>query len=333
MRRRPSSSARARTAPCTSSRTSTPQVAERISASDVARQAAAIVGGGGGGRPTMARAGGKDRKSSRRHWPRPSGCIVARCEVLALDYGAARTGVAVSDETGAIARPLAVVERAATPAGVGRVVRARPRAGAERVVVGLPLTLRGEHGQPGARDRGVRLTAARARRRSRRDLRRAVHDHARGGELAAGAPEDARAAAHLLESYLARMQSAMKRAAAVGRERRAGRGGHSPVAGTRIRRRAGGDDSAVGATASHLPGRVHAARDGGARRRRSGDRHSQAQRDSEVDRERLSAVRARRIQPPTEFRKDWSRTRSSEGFLFPATYEFTKLTPPERLVA
>jgi alanyl-tRNA synthetase len=34
-------------------------VAERISASDVIRQAAAVVGGGGGGRPTMARAGGK----------------------------------------------------------------------------------------------------------------------------------------------------------------------------------------------------------------------------------------------------------------------------------
>ena len=35
-------------------------VAERVSASDVVRQAAALVGGGGGGRPTMARAGGKD---------------------------------------------------------------------------------------------------------------------------------------------------------------------------------------------------------------------------------------------------------------------------------
>ena len=35
-------------------------VADRVSASDVVRQAAAIVGGGGGGRPTMARAGGKD---------------------------------------------------------------------------------------------------------------------------------------------------------------------------------------------------------------------------------------------------------------------------------
>ena len=35
-------------------------VAERVSASDVVKQAAAIVGGGGGGRPTMARAGGSD---------------------------------------------------------------------------------------------------------------------------------------------------------------------------------------------------------------------------------------------------------------------------------
>jgi alanyl-tRNA synthetase len=36
------------------------EVAERVSASDVVKQAAAIVGGGGGGRPTMARAGGRD---------------------------------------------------------------------------------------------------------------------------------------------------------------------------------------------------------------------------------------------------------------------------------
>ncbi len=38
------------------------------------------------------------------------------------------------------------------------------------------------------------------------------------------------------------------------------------------------------------------------------------------------------ILPPAEFRKDWARTRSSEGFLFPATYEFTKLTSSARLV-
>ena len=38
--------------------------------------------------------------------------------VLALDYGAARTGVAVSDATGTIARPLGVVSRAATQDGL-----------------------------------------------------------------------------------------------------------------------------------------------------------------------------------------------------------------------
>jgi UPF0755 protein len=36
-------------------------------------------------------------------------------------------------------------------------------------------------------------------------------------------------------------------------------------------------------------------------------------------------------QPPAQFRKDWAG-RSLEGFLFPATYEFTKLTTSERLV-
>jgi UPF0755 protein len=35
--------------------------------------------------------------------------------------------------------------------------------------------------------------------------------------------------------------------------------------------------------------------------------------------------------PPAEFRKDWKLS-SIEGFLFPATYEFTRLTSSERLV-
>ena len=41
-------------------------------------------------------------------------------KVLALDYGRARTGVAVSDPTGTLARPLGVVERAATEPGLKR---------------------------------------------------------------------------------------------------------------------------------------------------------------------------------------------------------------------
>jgi uncharacterized YceG family protein len=38
-----------------------------------------------------------------------------------------------------------------------------------------------------------------------------------------------------------------------------------------------------------------------------------------------------RAKPPAEFRKDWAG-KTLEGFLFPATYEFTKLTSSERLV-
>jgi putative Holliday junction resolvase len=124
--------------------------------------------------------------------------------VLALDYGAARTGVAVSDATGTIAIPLDVVERAASAAGLARIGELVDAYAAERVVVGLPLTLRGDRGEQVERTeefirdlQGVldvpvesydeRFTTALAAR----------------SVAAGGAPEDARAAAHLLESYLA----------------------------------------------------------------------------------------------------------------------------------
>ena len=67
-------------------------------------------------------------------------------KVLALDYGAARTGVAVSDPTGTLARPVGVVERVGTPAGFERLLQVIREERPESVVVGLPLTLRGEHG-------------------------------------------------------------------------------------------------------------------------------------------------------------------------------------------
>ena len=124
--------------------------------------------------------------------------------VLALDYGAARTGVAVSDATGTIAIPLEVVERAATPAGLARIRAVVGEQSAAQVVVGLPLTLRGERGEQAQRtEEFVRAL------REILDVPVETYDErfttalaARGAE-AGGAPEDARAAAHLLESYLA----------------------------------------------------------------------------------------------------------------------------------
>lgn len=126
-------------------------------------------------------------------------------KVLALDYGDARTGVAVSDQTGTIARPLCVVERAATPAGLERIVALVHEEGAERVVVGLPLTLRGERGEQARATEGF-VAALRAAV----DVPVETYDERFTTALASAAPstsapEDARAAAHLLDGYLRRL--------------------------------------------------------------------------------------------------------------------------------
>jgi putative Holliday junction resolvase len=122
-------------------------------------------------------------------------------KVLALDYGAARTGVAVSDPTGTIVRPLGVVVRAASEDGLaelGALVREHEP---ELVVVGMPLTLRGERGQQ-AQETEAFVEALRAAV----DPPVETYDERFTTALAArsggGADEDARAAAHLLESYL-----------------------------------------------------------------------------------------------------------------------------------
>jgi putative Holliday junction resolvase len=124
-------------------------------------------------------------------------------KVVALDFGSARTGVAVSDPTGTIARPLRVVERAASEDGLAQVSQIVRDEGAERVVVGLPLTLRGEHGAQ-ARETDAFVEALRAEL----DVPVESYDERFTTGLAASvgsdeAPEDARAAAHLLSSYLA----------------------------------------------------------------------------------------------------------------------------------
>ena len=124
-------------------------------------------------------------------------------KVLALDYGAARTGVAVSDTTGLLARPLTVVERAASPTGVTRLRDLVDEHEVELVVVGLPLTLRGEHGrQAGETEAFVSsLRAALDVPVETWDERFTTALANQGGF--GSAPEDARAAAHLLQSYLA----------------------------------------------------------------------------------------------------------------------------------
>jgi putative Holliday junction resolvase len=63
--------------------------------------------------------------------------------VLALDYGAARCGVAISDPTGTLATPLEPVLRPATKNGLKRLVALVRETGATRIVVGVPVSLSG----------------------------------------------------------------------------------------------------------------------------------------------------------------------------------------------
>ena len=123
-------------------------------------------------------------------------------KVMALDYGSARTGVAVSDPTGTIARPLCVVERANSDTGMDELASLVEREGPEQVVVGLPLTLRGERGEQA---RASEQFAARLRKRI--DVPVVLFDERFTTDLAqqtsSGSDLDARAAAHLLSGFLA----------------------------------------------------------------------------------------------------------------------------------
>ncbi|MGH3017094.1 MAG: Holliday junction resolvase RuvX [Gaiellaceae bacterium] len=116
-------------------------------------------------------------------------------KVLALDYGRARTGVAVSDPTGELARPLEIVEHAATEAGLDRLAAIVAEEAAEKVVVGLPLTLKGERGEQAQEtERFVAVL------RKRLAVPVELFDERFTSVLADG--DDARAAAHLLSDYL-----------------------------------------------------------------------------------------------------------------------------------
>ena len=126
----------------------TPGAVERgVKAGAVVKVAAQVVGGGGGGRDNMAQAGGRDPEKL------PDALAAARAEieralrrevrVLALDYGARAAASAVSDPTGTLATPLEPVLRPGTRKGVQRIAALARELGAERVVVGLPLSLSG----------------------------------------------------------------------------------------------------------------------------------------------------------------------------------------------
>lgn len=124
-------------------------------------------------------------------------------KALALDFGSARTGVAVSDPTGTVVRPVTTVRKAATPAGFERLLAVIAAEAPGVVVVGMPLTLRGEHGEQ-ARETDVFVE----RLRTALEVPVETYDERFTSVLADG--DDARAAAHLLSDWL-RWKTAARR--------------------------------------------------------------------------------------------------------------------------
>jgi putative holliday junction resolvase len=127
--------------------------------------------------------------------------------VVALDYGSARCGMAVSDPTRTLATPVEPVLAPATRRGFGRLVARIGDFDPTVVVVGLPLSLSGRDS-----DQTRETRAFVERLRDRLNVPIEVYDerfttklaHRSGGATA----EDSRAAAVLLEGWLSRERSA-----------------------------------------------------------------------------------------------------------------------------
>lgn len=124
--------------------------------------------------------------------------------MLALDYGSARCGCAVSDPTGTIATPIEPVERPASKRGMARLAGLVAEREIEQVVVGLPLSLSGGDSE---QTRETRDFAQRLARRIGPGIPVEMYDERFTTKLASQAvdskaSEDSRAAAHLLESWL-----------------------------------------------------------------------------------------------------------------------------------
>lgn len=125
--------------------------------------------------------------------------------VIALDYGSARTGVAISDPTGTIATPHPAVLRAGSRKGRRELLRVIAASDAERVLVGLPLSLQGHDTDQTREARAFAATLAEA---LGPDVPVELYDerfttslaHQAGGRSSL----DSRAAAVLLEEWLAK---------------------------------------------------------------------------------------------------------------------------------
>lgn len=127
-------------------------------------------------------------------------------KVLALDHGSARTGVAVSDPTGTLARPLPAIPRVDSAAGRAALDAVIAREEPAVIVVGEPRNLSGERGNQARAAGGFA-----GRLRGRHDIPVRMWDERlttvearrRGREGGSAADLDSMAACVLLKAFLA----------------------------------------------------------------------------------------------------------------------------------
>jgi len=121
--------------------------------------------------------------------------------VLALDYGSARCGCAVSDPTGVLATPIDPVASPRSRRGLARLRALVAELSAERVLVGLPLSLSGHDTAQTLETREFASTLER-----QLPVPVELYDERLttrlAGRVGGRASEDSRAAAHLLEDWL-----------------------------------------------------------------------------------------------------------------------------------
>jgi putative holliday junction resolvase len=121
--------------------------------------------------------------------------------VLALDYGSARCGCAISDPTGLLATPIEPIASPRSRKGLARLRSLVSELGVERVVVGLPRTLSGDESSQTEETREFAAELGRSL-----EVAVELYDERLTTRLAervgGSASEDSRAAAHLLESWL-----------------------------------------------------------------------------------------------------------------------------------
>lgn len=131
-------------------------------------------------------------------------------KILAVDPGEVRIGLAISDPTGTIARPLQIITHEARDKDVDRIAAVAKEQGAELIVVGQSLT---EHGRPTHIGRRAAQMAAALRGTTGLEVELVEESFTtqdvRLARLESGmkkkkrrAPVDAEAAARILQTYL-----------------------------------------------------------------------------------------------------------------------------------